>query len=480
MRKTKIICTLGPTTAKEGVVEKLIEKGMDVARFNFSHDSHEVHKERLIELRELSKKHHKHVAALLDTKGPEIRIRDFENGKITLKKGQQFTLTTREVMGNEEIVSVSYKNLPDDVEVGGSILIDDGLIGLEIVDIKDGTDIVCEVKNGGVISNKKGVNVPDANLTMPFISDQDRKDIVFGIQNDFDFIAASFTRTAEDIKAIRKILVDNEKTSTKIIAKIENIQGVNNIDEILEVADGIMVARGDMGVEIPNEEVPVIQKELIKKGVTAGKLVITATQMLDSMIKNPRPTRAETADVANAIYDGTSAIMLSGETACGAYPIEALETMARIAERTERDIDYKKRFFQNGGTERSTVTSAICHATVTTALDLDAKAIVTITKSGRSARKIAKNRPDKTIIACATSEKVCRQLMLTWGVVPVLVEEKTDLFDLFKHSIDEAKKTGMVEDGDIVVITAGIPLGIPGQTNMIKVHTVGESLDQNS
>lgn len=480
MRKTKIICTLGPSTIKNNVVEKLIAKGMDVARFNFSHDTHELHKERLEEIRALSKKYNRHVAALLDTKGPEIRIRDFVDGKIILEKGQTFTLTTREVEGTQDIVSITYKNLPNDVQPGGEILIDDGLIGLEIKEIKDGTDIVCEVKNGGKISNKKGINVPGANLSMPFISDQDRKDIVFGLTHDFDFIAASFTRTADDIREIRKIMEANEKTSTKIIAKIENMQGVENIDEIIEEADGIMIARGDMGVEIPNEEVPVIQKMIIKKAINAGKEVITATQMLDSMIKNPRPTRAETADVANAIYDGTGAIMLSGETAAGEYPVEAFETMARIATRIENAIDYRKRFDENGRNESHNVTAAISHATVTTAHDLDAKAIITVTKSGRSARKISKYRPNNDIIACATSEKVCRQLMLTWGVTPVRVEEASDVFELFEHSIERAKEEKRLNDGELVVITAGVPLGIPGQTNMIKVHTVGEGFEQKN
>ncbi len=474
MRKTKIICTLGPATIRDNNVEKLVAGGMNVARFNFSHDNHELHKGRLDEIRMLSKKYNKPVACLLDTKGPEIRVRDFKDGKVVLEAGQTFTLTSREVEGTNEIVSITYKELPNDVKPGTSILIDDGLIGMEVVEVKNGTDIVCTVKNGGAVSNKKGINVPGADLSMPFIGEQDRSDIEFGIDNDYDFIAASFVRTAQDILDIRKIMEEKNNTSVKIIAKIENMQGVNNIDAILEVADGVMVARGDMGVEVPYEEVPVIQKMIIKKARKAGKIVITATQMLDSMIKNPRPTRAEITDVANAIYDGTSAIMLSGETAAGDYPVEALATMSNIAERIEKDIDYKKRFFEIKNENKTSCTDAICHATVTTAYDLQASAIVTVTKSGHSARKIAKYRPAQPIIACATSEKTCRQLNLVWGVQPKLIDEASDVFELLNESIEKAKETELVKDGDTVVLTAGVPVGIPGQTNMLKVQKVGE------
>ncbi len=478
MRKTKIICTLGPRTMEGDILEQLIEKGMDVARFNFSHDSHEQHLEKLKKVRELADKHQRPVACLLDTKGPEIRIREFKNGSIELKAGQTFTLTTREVEGTEEIVGITYSNLPYDLEAGSKVLIDDGLIEMKVLRIEHGSDIVCEVLNGGKISNKKGINVPGTKLSMPFISEQDRKDIVFGLENDFDFIAASFVRTADDILQIRKILKDNNNSSMKIIAKIENMQGVENIDSIIEVSDGIMVARGDMGVEIPGEEVPVIQKMIIKKAQHAGKDVITATQMLDSMIKNPRPTRAETADVANAIYDGTGAIMLSGETAAGNYPVEAFTTMARIAERIEKDIDYKKRFFALDDIKTEGTSDAICHAAVTTAHDLNCKANIIVTKTGSSARRVSRFRPDPYIIACTTSMKVCRQLMISWGITPILIGEASDIFELFDEAIQKAKETGIVVDGDIVTLTAGVPLGIPGLTNMIRVETVGSQTEQ--
>ena len=475
MRKTKIICTLGPATIKGDVTKQLILNGMNVARFNFSHDNQETHKGRLAELRALSKELNQPVAALLDTKGPEIRVGAFEGDKVILEAGQRFTLTTKDVVGNNDIVSISYKKLPEDVQVGSSILIDDGLIGMEVVEIVDGTDIVCTVINGGPVSTKKGINIPGVDLSMPFVSEQDRADIIFGIENDFDFLAASFVRTAHDILEIRKIFEEYNCKSLNIIAKIENMQGVKNIDEIIEVSDGIMVARGDMGVEIPNEDVPVIQKMIIKKVYNAGKQVITATQMLDSMMKNPRPTRAETADVANAIYDGTSAIMLSGETAAGAYPVEAVKTMARIAERIEEDIDYKKRFFLAERKANKDITDAISHATVTTAHDLNAKAIVTVTKSGKTARMISRYRPLYDIIACSTSEKVCRQLNMSWGVTPLYIEEASDVFELFAASIQKAKDNKLLEDGNLAVITAGVPLGVPGETNMIKVQIVGEN-----
>ena len=373
MRKTKIICTLGPSTDKEGILEQLVKEGMNVARFNFSHGSHEEQKGRLDQLKEIRSRLNKPIAALLDTKGPEIRIRDFANGKITLEEGQEFTLTADEIEGNESIVSVTYKDLYKDVRPGNTILIDDGLIGLEVQRI-EGHNIVCLVKNGGVVSNKKGVNLPGVEVNMPFISPKDKEDILFGIEQGFDFIAASFTRTAADILEIRKILEENGGKGINIIAKIENQQGVDNITNIIRVADGIMIARGDMGVEIPLEDVPVIQKDIIAQVYNAGKQVITATQMLDSMMKNPRPTRAETTDVANAIYQGTSAIMLSGETAAGKYPVEALQTMVKIACRTEDDVPYNKMFSVRTKEQTTSVTTAISHATCMTAIDLKAKA----------------------------------------------------------------------------------------------------------
>lgn len=448
-----------------------MKNGMDVARFNFSHGTHEEHKGRLDKVKKLRKELGLPIAAMLDTKGPEVRVRDFEDGKIMLENGNKFTLTTRDLMGNSEIASVTYKGLPKDVEVGTRILIDDGLIELKVLEVTD-TDVVCEVICGGPVSNHKGVNIPNVDLSMPYISDVDRSDIIFGIEQGFDFIAASFVRCADDILQIREILDEYNCKSINIISKIENMQGVKNIDEIIEVSDGIMVARGDMGVEIPNEDVPVMQKMIIKKVYNAGKQVITATQMLDSMIKNPRPTRAETADVANAIYDGTSAVMLSGESAAGKYPVEAVQTMARIAERTEEDIDYRKRFFALSRTGKIEITDAISHATCTTAYDIGAKAIVTVTKSGRTARMVSKYRPDCAIIACAMSDNVARQLNMSWGVTPIIIKEEKDTFELFEHAVAEVKAKGYLKDGDNTVITAGVPLGTSGTTNMLKVETV--------
>jgi len=472
MRKTKIICTLGPSTDNEEILRELILSGMNVARFNFSHANHEEHFSRFQLLEKLRKEYDLPIAALLDTKGPEIRIGRFKEDKVTLISGQTFVLTTKELEGTSAGVTISYKELPSDVKVGSTILIDDGLIEMTVI-AKDDTDIICEVKNDGTISNNKGVNVPGVELTMPFISEKDREDIIFGIKTGYDFIATSFTRSAEDVMEVREILEEYHCNTINIIAKIENLQGVQNIDEIIAVADGIMIARGDMGVEIPNEDVPVIQKMIIKKVYNAGKQVITATQMLDSMIKNPRPTRAETTDVANAIYDGTSAIMLSGETAAGKYPVQSLQTMVRIAERTELDIDYKKRFRQIGAHENPDITEAISHATCTTAHDLNAAAIITVTKSGMTARMISKYRPDCPIMGCSTYPHICRQLNLSWGVTPLLVKEEKDTFELFEHAVRMVEDRGYIKDGSLTVITAGVPLGISGTTNLLKVHVTG-------
>ncbi len=485
-RRTKIICTLGPSTDNEAVMRALIEEGMNVARFNFSHGPHDEQMGRLKMLRKLRKELGKYVAALLDTKGPEIRLVEFEKGKTELKTGQTFTLTTDDILGTDERVSITYKNLADDVKLGDHILIDDGLVGLEVVEIKpvakpvntkvNARDIVCKVLNDGVISNKKGVNVPNVDLTMPFISEKDYGDICFAVENDYDFIAASFVRTAEDVMEIRKILAEKGGEDIKIISKIENMQGVRNIDDIIRVSDGIMVARGDMGVEIPLEDVPVMQKMIIKKVCEAGKIVITATQMLDSMMKHPRPTRAESTDVANAIYDGTSAIMLSGETAAGMYPIEAVKTMVRIATRTEHDINYLQRFRQRRTMCNPDVTNAISHATCTMAGDLSAAAIVTVTKSGRTARMISKYRPNCTIIGECLTEKVCRQLNLEWGVEPILITEEQDASQLFEKAVDVAEMAGFVSKGELVVLTGGVPLGVSGTTNLIKVQVAGHIL----
>ena len=468
IKKTKIVCTLGPSSNTEDVIRNLMIEGMDVARLNFSHGSHE-DKLKIVEIvKKVRAELHKPVALLLDTKGPEIRLGTIENKSVELKQGQEFILTTQECAGNESRVSITYKDLPKDISVGTRVLIDDGLIEMKVTSI-EGTEI-------GVISDRKGINVPNVELSMPYVSRQDYDDIKFGIDNGFDFIAASFTRTAEDVEEIRAILREYDCNSIDIIAKIENNQGVENIAEIIKVSDGVMVARGDMGVEIPLEEVPIIQKKIIKQVYTAGKQVITATQMLESMIKNPRPTRAEATDIANAIYDGTSAIMLSGETAAGKYPIEALKTMVKIAVRTEQDINYHKRFSESRQLSNKNITNAISHATVTTAEDLGAAAIVTVTKSGFTAKMISKYRPTCPIVGCSTYEAVCRKLNLVWGVTPILIEEKTDTDELFEHAIDRALQAGKVHVGELTVITAGLPLGISGTTNLIKVHVAGHVL----
>lgn len=471
MRKTKIVCTLGPSTDNEDVLRQLMLEGMNVARCNFSHGVYEEHKKRMDMVKKLRKEVKKPIAVLLDTKGPEVRVKQFKDGKVTLKEDQLFTLTSEDVEGTQEKVSVTYNRLYEDLETGMKVLIDDGLIAMRVEKVEQ-TNIVCRVLNGGTVSNNKGINVPDVNLSMPYLSERDREDILFGISQDVDFIAASFVQNKEDILQLRRLLDKNGGEDIKIIAKIENAQGVENIDEIIEVSDGIMIARGDMGVEIPYEEVPVIQKMIIKKVYQVGKQVITATQMLESMIKNPRPTRAETTDIANAVYDGTSAIMLSGETAAGAYPVEAVKTMVRIAERTERDVDYRKRFFQHDRKANPDITDAICHATCTTAHDLNAEAIVTVTKSGHSARMISGYRPASDIIGCATSDKVCRQINLAWGVVPILIKEEKDVYHLFDNALMAAEKMQLLKKGDLTVITSGVPIGMSGTTNMIKVQNV--------
>lgn len=476
IRKTKIVCTMGPNLFEKHLIAPLMKAGMNVARFNFSHGTYETHQHYYDEVCRIRDELGLPVATMLDTKGPEIRVRSFKNGRVTLQNGQLFTLTTDEVEGDEERVSITYKELPQDIAVGSSILIDDGLIGMQVERI-DGADIVCRVLNGGVVSNNKGVNIPNAHLSMPFISEKDHQDILFAIKNGYDFIAASFTRCADDIMQIRHILQENNCHTINIIAKIENMEGVENIDEILRVVDGVMVARGDLGVEVPLEDVPSLQKKLIQRGIAAGKPVITATQMLDSMIKNPRPTRAEATDVANAIYDGTSAVMLSGESAVGAYPVEAVETMVRIALRAEADMDYIRRFSRD--TSASTdVTNAISHATVTSAHDLNASTIITVTKSGSTARILSRYRPACVIVGCTTEKHVWRQLALSWGTVPLMIAEESNTDDLFEHAVDAAVQNGLVHDGELVVLTAGVPLGISGTTNLMKVHVVGHLLSR--
>ncbi|MBR1892943.1 MAG: pyruvate kinase [Lachnospiraceae bacterium] len=475
MRKTKIVCTIGPASQSEEMLRKLIKAGMNIARFNFSHGDYEEHGNKYKNLKKVREEMNSPIGVLLDTKGPEIRLRDFKDHKVQLKRGQEFTLTTEDILGDETRASITYKGLVNDVRPGGSILIDDGLIELHI-DKVGSTDIVCTVLNDGPVSDKKGVNVPGTDLSMPFISEKDRADIIFGCEQGFDIVAASFTRTAEDILEVRK-LIEEQGANMKIIAKIESVQGVKNVEEILKVADGVMVARGDLGVEIPIEDVPAVQKKIIKLAEQAGKQVITATQMLDSMIHNPRPTRAETTDVANAIYDGTTAIMLSGETANGAYPVEAVEIMSKIAERTEKDIDYKERMtkrFANQVTDETT--TAISHATCTIAEDINAAAIITVTMSGFTAEKVSRYKPTCPIFACSPSYNVACQNNLLYGVIPLTIVQQENQDKLLEVAVAKAKDAGFVKDGDIVVLTAGMPLGVSGRTNMIRVVEVGKDL----
>ena len=474
MRKTKIICTLGPSTDKEGVLRDLIANGMNVARFNFSHGSHEEHLGRLEKLKALREELGKPVAALLDTKGPEIRLKDFKNGVENLVAGQTFTLTTRDVEGTNEICSITYKDLPMDVEPNGTIMLDDGLIKLQIQTVND-TDIVCTVLNNGKIKNKKGVNVPGVHLSMPYMSQRDKDDIIFGIQQGYDFIAASFVRTAQDVYDIRNLL-NQYDSNIRIIAKIENREGVNNIDSILAAADAVMVARGDLGVEIDFTELPGIQKTIIDRSFSFGKPIVTATQMLDSMIVNPRPTRAEISDVANAIYDGTSAIMLSGETAAGAYPVEALKTMSAIAERTEQEGFHLRGRQMDSNPGKISVSDATAHAACLTARDVNAAAIVTVSESGTTARLLSKYRPQQPIIACVMREQVQRQLSLSWGITSLMMPLAHSTDELIEMSTALAKENGFLHNGELAVVTAGVPVGISGTTNMIKIHMVGNCL----
>ena len=474
MRKTKIICTLGPSTDKDGVLRELVAIGMNVARFNFSHGSYEEHKGRLDNLKAIRAELGKPVAALLDTKGPEIRLKEFKNGVEMLEAGQTFTLTTREVEGTKEICSITYKDLPQDVHEGGTIMLDDGLIKLRITNVTD-TDITCEVLNSGKIKNKKGVNVPGVHLSMPYLSQRDRDDIIFGVQQGFDFIAASFVRTAQDVYDIRNLLNEYD-SNIRIIAKIENREGVNNIDSILAAADAVMVARGDLGVEIDFTELPGIQKSVIDRSFSFGKPIVTATQMLDSMMVNPRPTRAEISDVANAIYDGTSAIMLSGETAAGAYPVEALKTMSAIAERTENEVHYRDNRLVDAGNGQISVSDATAHAACLTAKDVNASAIVTVSESGNTARLLSKYRPAQPIIACVMNEQVQRQLAISWGITPLMMALAHSTDELIEMSTALAEKNGYLHNGELAVVTAGVPVGVSGTTNMIKIHMVGNCL----
>lgn len=470
MRRTKIVCTIGPASESEEKLRELMLAGMNVARFNFSHGTHEEQRQKLEAVRKVRKELGLPVTTMLDTKGPEIRLRDFEGGRAELIAGERFVLTTEEILGTAERATISYKNLKNDISEGTAILIDDGLIQLKVEEI-DGEEIICRVENGGFVSNHKGVNVPGAILSMPYISEVDREDILFGIEMGYECIAASFARCKEDILELRSIL-DAYGSKMKIIAKIENMQGIQNLEEILAVSDGVMVARGDMGVEVPLEEVPVVQKKMIKLANEMGKFTITATQMLDSMIKNPRPTRAEATDIANAIYDGSTAVMLSGETAAGKYPVEAVKTMARIAESAEKELDFEELHRKQNYKQKKDITTAIAHATCQTAKDLDAAAIITVTMSGYTAQAISRFKPEAPVIGCTINENVYSQLNLLWGVNPLLIEQESSTERLFENAVAAAKKAGYVKQGDIVVITAGVPVGIAGTTNMIHVIEV--------
>ena len=474
MRRTKIVCTIGPATNSEEMLTRLVRSGMNVARLNFSHGTHEYHKDTLERIKRVRRREGMPVAILLDTKGPEIRVKDFKDGFAELREGAEFTLTTREIEGTEQAVTVTYAGMPAELSEDNSILIDDGNIELCVKCCTE-TDVICQVVRGGRISNHKGINVPNVHLDMPFLSEQDQSDILFGIENDVDFIAASFVRCKEDVIALRKFVDYHGARDLRIIAKIENIEGVNNFDEILRYADGIMVARGDMGVELSFERLPGLQKRFIKKCYQSGKMVITATQMLESMISHANPTRAEITDVANAVFDGTSAVMLSGETAMGKYPALAVEVMGRIVTQAENDafemdayagISYE--------IDNNDTTNAVCDATCTTARDISAKAIIAVTKSGQTARRMSKFRPVQPIVAATPVEKTFHQLALSWGVFPVLARLQSSSDELLLHAIDCAKQIDAVENGDIVVIAAGIPLDTTGSTNLMRVAVVGK------
>ena len=474
IKRTKIVCTLGPASQSEDVLRELILNGLNVCRFNFSHGSHEEHKGRIDMVKKVREELNKPIAILLDTKGPEIRTGNFADPEVLLEEGSEFTITMDEVVGTKEICTVSYKGLADDVKEGDSILIDDGLVGLRVKSVENG-NIKCIVENSGIVKNHKGVNVPGVKINLPAITPKDISDIEFGIEEGIDMIAASFVRKASDVLAIREILEKNNAGDVLILSKIENQEGVENIDEILQVSDGIMVARGDLGVEIPTEEIPIVQKMIIKKCNELAKPVITATQMLDSMIRNPRPTRAEVTDVANAIYDGTDAIMLSGETAAGKYPVEAVKVMASIAKRIEQTLDYD-RMLKEKGSKNVTVTDAISHATCTTAVDLNASAIITSTSSGYTAKMVSKFRPQAPIIAATSNESVMRRLALTWGVCPIKSALAGNTDEVIEKSIEASIENGYVKNGELVVITAGVPVGVSGTTNLIKVHVISEVL----
>ena len=476
MRKTKIVCTIGPASESEEMLEKLMNAGMNVARLNFSHGSHEEHKARIDTIRKVAKRLNKTIGLLLDTKGPEIRTHNMKDGLIVLEKGKEVIVSMNEVEGTPEKFSVTYENLINDVNIGSYILLDDGLVELQVKEInKDKGEVKCDILNTGELKNKKGVNLPGVKVNLPGITDKDADDIRFGIKENVDFIAASFVRRPSDVLDIRQIL-EEEKAEITIFPKIENQEGIDNIDEILALSDGLMVARGDMGVEIAAEEVPIVQKMLIKKCNTLGKPVITATQMLDSMQRNPRATRAEASDVANAIYDGTDAVMLSGETAAGQYPEEAVKTMRNIAVSAEAAQDYKKLLSDRTKLVETSLVNAIGVSVAHTALNLNVKAIVAATESGSTARTISKYRPHSDIIAVTPSEKTARQCAIVWGVNPVVKEGHKTTDALLNNAVATAVETGRVSNGDLIIITAGVPTGEKGTTNMMKIHLVGDEI----
>ncbi|MCL2061581.1 MAG: pyruvate kinase [Firmicutes bacterium] len=470
MRRTKIVCTLGPATDSYSVLKRMIKAGMNVARLNMSHGTHEDAKKRIDMVKQAREELLVPVAIMLDSKGPEIRIKKFEGGRVELVEGDTFTLTTEDIMGDSSRVSITYPKLPSKVKVGDPILINDGFIEVKVEKTTQ-KEVICTVVYGGELTDNKSINLPNTHIDMPYMSEADRRDFLFGIQQEIDYIALSFVRNADDVKIIRHLMFENNATNIQLIAKIENREGVKNLEEILDFCDGAMVARGDMGVEIPFEELPGIQKEMIKTCYQRGKKVITATQMLESMISSPRPTRAETSDVANAIYDGTSATMLSGETAIGKYCVDAVKTMAKIAVKTESEINFRKRF-ESYTPEIRTITDAVSHSTVSASYDLNAKAIIVVSKSGYTARKVSRFRPICPIIGVTTSKKGYYQLAMNWGVMPVMAKEKKNSDELFVHAADRAKETGIVKAGDLVVIAAGVPVGISGNTNTLRIEYI--------
>lgn len=478
MKKTKIVCTIGPASESPEKLKALMEAGMNVSRLNFSHGDHAEHLERIENIKKVRKQLGKHVGIMLDTKGPEIRIGTFKDGMVvSLSQGDKFTFTTRDIEGDQSIVSVSYKDLPSDLSVGSRILVDDGLVEFLVQEI-DGTEIHTEVVNYGAIKDRKGLNAPSIKINLPALTEKDMNDIKFGVENGIDFIAASFIRKAEDVMAIREVLEDCGGEDVHIISKIESEEGVDNLDEIIEVSDGIMVARGDLGVEIENSKVPLVQKEVIRKCNLAGKPVITATQMLDSMTINPRPTRAEVNDVANAILDGSDAVMLSGETAAGKYPVETVKQMVKIAKDTEASVDFRNANSKRTEWIQADPTNAISNSVTRIASQLHAAAIVAATTSGTTARAISKFRPENPLVVTTHNDRVARKLALAWGVNPILTKKVEETDQLIDNSVSEALKNGYIKEGDLVVLTAGIPAATPGSTNMIKVHTVANILSQ--